>query len=78
MESVEDLGGDFGGSNDVMTEENDSMQGKQQCGIFSKNSFDNAKYVWPVEDEEELKSLLAVAQFRAKISDSLRGESIED
>ena len=77
MESVEDLGGDFGGSNDVMTEENDSMQGKQQWCIVS-NNFDNTKYVWPIEEEEELKSLLAVAQFRAKISDSLRGESIED
>ena len=31
MEDGEDLAGDFGGSNDVMTaEENDSMQGEQQ------------------------------------------------
>ena len=31
MEDGEDLAGDFGGSNDVMTaEENDSMQGKQE------------------------------------------------
>ena len=37
MEDGEDLGGDFGGSNEVMTaEENDSMQGeKQWSGIFS-------------------------------------------
>ena len=38
MEDGEDLGGDFGGSNEVMTaEENDSMQGEEKwSGIFSK------------------------------------------
>ena len=47
MEDGEDLGGDFGGSNEVMTaEENDSMQGEKQWSVryFHIISIDYLQY----------------------------------